>query len=90
MTRLHLPHAVAVNFQVDVVGLKAETAVSVLPSMLFRHSAKSLIAKEERLATSPCFLVTRLHLPHVIVMGLHVRKVNVVTLTPEKVTAVGV
>ncbi len=41
--------------------------------LLFRHSAKSLNAQEERVATSP-YLVTRLHLPHAIVVRLHVRK----------------
>ncbi len=40
--------------------------------LLFRHSAKSLNTQEERLATSPQ-LVTRLHLPHMIVVRLHVR-----------------
>ncbi len=57
--------------------------------LLFRHSAKSLNAKEERLATSPQ-LVTRLHLSHTIVVKLHVRKANVVILTPEMTDTVGV
>ncbi len=57
--------------------------------LLFRHSAKSSIAQEERLATSPLF-VTRLHRPHAIVVRLHVRKVNVVTLTQETAVTVGV
>ncbi len=35
-------------------------------SLLFRLSAKSPIAQEERLATSP-YLVTRFHLPHAVV-----------------------
>ncbi len=50
--------------------------------LLFRHSAKSLIAQEEHLAASP-YLVTRLHLLHAIVVRFHVRKNNVVILTPE-------
>ncbi len=32
----------------------------------------------------------RLHLPHAIVVRLHVRKINVVNLTPETVGSVGV
>ncbi len=35
-------------------------------------------------------MVTRLHLPHATAMRLHVRKSNVVILTPETVDAVGV
>ncbi len=35
-------------------------------------------------------MVTRLHLPHAIVVGLHVRKSNVVILTPETADIVGV
>ncbi len=62
--------------------------ISVLV-LLFRHSAESLIAQEDRLATSPQ-LVTRLHLPHTIVVRLHVRKSNVVILTPETAATVGV
>ncbi len=42
------------------------TAVGLL--LLFRHSAKSSIAEEERLATSP-WLVTRLGLPHTMEGG---------------------
>ncbi len=53
------------------------------------HNAKRLIAQEERQATSP-YLVTRLYLPHVIVVRLHVRKINVVILTPETVGTVSV
>ncbi len=49
--------------------------------LLFRYSAKSLNAQEERLATSPQ-LVKRLHLPHAIVVRLHVRESNVAILTP--------
>ncbi len=52
--------------------------------LLFRHGAKSLNAQDECLATSP-WLVTGLHLPHAIVVRLHVRKSNTVILTPEKV-----
>ncbi len=58
--------------------------------LLFGHSAKSSIAQSERLqATSP-LLVTRLHLPLAIVVRLHVRKSNVVILTPETAVTVGV
>ncbi len=35
-------------------------------------------------------MVTRLHLPHAIVVSLHVRKSNVVILTPETAVTVGV
>ncbi len=35
-------------------------------------------------------MVTRLHLPHAIVVMLHVRKSNVVILTPETAGTVGV
>ncbi len=54
-----------------------------------RHSAEKLNAQEERLATSPQ-LMTRLHLPHAIVVRLHVRKGNVVILTPEMAGPFGV
>ncbi len=57
--------------------------------LLFRYSAKSLIAQEKRLATSPQ-LVTRRHLPHAIVVRLQGRKSNVVYLTPETADTVGV
>ncbi len=57
--------------------------------LLFRHNAKSLDAQEERLATLP-YLVSRLHLPHVIVVRLHVRKINIIILTPETAGTVGV
>ncbi len=43
--------------------------------LLFRHSTKSLNAHEERMATSP-ELVTRLYLPHAIVVRLHVHTGN--------------
>ncbi len=52
-------------------------------------STESLNAQEERLATSP-LLVTRLHLPHAIVMRLHVYKDNVVIFTLETEGTVGV
>ncbi len=55
--------------------------------LLFRHSAKSLNAQEHRLAISP-LMVTRFHLPHAIVVRLHVRKGDVVILTPETVVTV--
>ncbi len=48
-----------------------------------------LNAQEERLATSP-LLVTRLHLPHAIVIRLHVYKDNVVIFTPDPAGTVGV
>ncbi len=57
--------------------------------LLLRHSAKSLNAQEGLLATSP-ELVKRLHLTHAIVVRLHVRKINVVILTPESRGTVGV
>ncbi len=44
--------------------------VDFIVVLLFKHSAKSLNAQEECLATSP-LLVTRLHLPHAIVVRLH-------------------
>ncbi len=63
--------------------------MALLLLLLFRHSAKSLNAQVERLATSP-YLVTMLHLPHAIVVRLHVLKINVVILTPQTAVAVGV
>ncbi len=57
--------------------------------VLFRHSVKRFSSQEERLATSPQ-LVTRLHLLYAIVARLHVRKINVVILTPETAVTVGV
>ncbi len=57
---------------------------------MFRHSAKSFNALEEHLTVSP-LLVTRLHLPHAIIVRLHVRKISVfIILTPETVGTVGV
>ncbi len=50
--------------------------------LLFRHSAKSENAQDERPATSP-YMVTRRHLPHAIVVRMNVRTNNVVILTPE-------
>ncbi len=63
------------------VRWKWETGVSPLPELslmllFFRHSAKSSIAQEERLATSPQ-LVIRLHVPHAIVVRLSVHKADV-------------
>ncbi len=52
-------------------------------------NVKSLIAQEERLATSPP-LVTRLHLPHAIVVRLHECKINAVILPPETAGTVAV
>ncbi len=60
-----------------------------LVSLLFSFSAKGSIAQVERLPISP-LAVTRLHLQHAIVVGLHVSKVNVVILTPETVCSFGV
>ncbi len=40
--------------------------------LMLRHSAESLNAQEERLATSP-YLMIRLHLPHGTVLRLHMR-----------------
>ncbi len=60
-----------------------------LSLLLFRHSAEKLNAQEEHLAASPQ-LVTRLHLPHTIELRLHVRKINVVILTPEMAGPLGV
>ncbi len=57
--------------------------------MLFKHCAKSLNAQEQLLATSPQ-LVTMLHLLHAILVRLHVRKSNVVILTPETADIVDV
>ncbi len=57
--------------------------------VLFRHNAKSLNAHEERQTTALKF-ATRLHLPHAIVVRLHVRKINVVILIPEVAATVGV
>ncbi len=51
--------------------------------------AKSLNDQEERLVTSP-YLATRLYLPHAIVVGFHVRKINVVIPTPEVASTVAV
>ncbi len=51
--------------------------------------AKSLSDQDQRLAISPQ-LATRLHLSHAIVVGLHLRKSNVVILTPETAGTVGV
>ncbi len=56
---------------------------------LFRHSAKSFKAQEERLVTSPQ-LVTRLHLLHAIAVRLHLRKSNAVILTPEMAGTINV
>ncbi len=54
--------------------------------LVFRHSAMTSISQDEHLVTS----VTRLHMPHAIVVRLHVRKINVVILTPETAVTVGV
>ncbi len=52
----------------------------LLRSMLFRHSAKSLITQEQRISIS--LSVTRLHLPHAIVVILTPKTVG--TLAFEK------
>ncbi len=57
--------------------------------LLFKHSAKSSNAQEQRLATLP-YLVTRLYLSHVKVARFHVLKINVVIPTPETEGTVGV
>ncbi len=57
--------------------------------LLFRHSAKSLNAQDELVATSTR-LMKRLHLPHAIVMRLYVLKSNVVILTPETMVTDGI
>ncbi len=51
--------------------------------LLFRHSAKSLNAQDDRLVTRP-------HLPLAIVMRSHMRKSDVLILTPETAVTVGV
>ncbi len=56
---------------------------------MFRHSAKSLDAQEERL-TASSYSVIKLNLPQAIVVRLHVRKINVVNFTPEMADTVGV
>ncbi len=56
--------------------------------LLFRHSAESENAQDERLATSPSML-TRLHLPRAIVMRLLVREINAVILIAETAVTVG-
>ncbi len=60
----------------DACVLRCAARLCVL---LFRHCAKSFNAQDERLATSP-YLISRLHLPHAIVVRLHVRKINVIIL----------
>ncbi len=52
--------------------------IHLLLLLLFRHSAKNLLAQEERLNS------ISLHLPRVIVR-LHVHKTDVVILEPETV-----
>ncbi len=63
--------------------------LQLLLLFLFVHSTKSSIVQEECLATS-AYLATRLHLPQAIEVGLHVRKINVVILTPETAGTVDV
>ncbi len=57
--------------------------------LLFRRSAKSFYAQEERLAIS-LYLLARLHLPHAIVVRLYVSINNAVILTPKAAGTVGV
>ncbi len=59
------------------------------PLLLFRHSAKSLISQEERLATSPQS-VTRIHLPHALEVRLHMCTIDVVILKPQMTGTGGV
>ncbi len=66
-----------------LLGLRHRGLITMLLMLLlFRYSAKSLNAQEERLATSQQ-LVTMPHLPNAIVMRLHVNKVDDAILTPE-------
>ncbi len=62
---------------------------TMLLMLLFRYSAKSLNAQEERLATSHQ-LVTRLHLQNAIVVRLHVHKADNVILKLEMASTVDV
>ncbi len=88
--------AAATDEGVDIAGdsaFAAPTEVACwmarrLVLLMFRHSAKNLDAKKY-LATLP-LLVTRLYMPHAIVVRLHVRKSNVVILTQETAGIVGV
>ncbi len=57
--------------------------------LLFRHSAMSLNAQKERMASS-LLLVTRLQRSDANLKRLHVRQSNVVIITPETVVIVGV
>ncbi len=84
-----VPKKIAPNFthlrNTSYFSIKStlHTSKLFLYLLLFRHSAESLIAQEERLATSR-ELVPRLHLPHAKVEGLHAHEVGVNVLTPEK------
>ncbi len=71
------------------VGTSRFVAAHQLLLLLFRHSAKSLNVQDVRLASSPQ-LVTRLHLPHAIVVRLHKLKSSVFTLIPHTTGTVGV
>ncbi len=61
-----------VELQFHILAIHMKVTLRLLLLLLFRHSAKSLNAQKGRLATSHK-LVTRLHLPHEIVVRLHVR-----------------
>ncbi len=68
----------------DIAWLvEVDATQRLLPLLLLRHSAMSLTAQEECLATSPYLL-------HAIVVRLHVLTSNVVILTPETADTVGV
>ncbi len=62
--------------------LKHEWARLFLPNACVVVAAKML-----KIST---WILTRLHLPHAIVVRLHVHKSNVVILTPETAVDVGV
>ncbi len=64
-------------------------AFKLLALLLFRHRAKISIVQEVHLAISPQ-LVTRLHLPHTIVVTLHAPLIDVAILTPETVGTIRV
>ncbi len=52
--------------------------------LLSRHSAKSLIAQDERMAT-PSWWIIMLHLHHAVEVKLHTHYVDVVILIQETV-----
>ncbi len=64
-------------------GCQSMAILTLSLLLLFRH------AQDKRLATSPK-MVKRLHQTPPIVMRVHVRKSNVVILTPETAVTIGV